>query len=263
MYNASFRVRTFALMSLCLLPLTAGPAAAEEDRYHPAIKGYDPTSYFTQGKAVKGDPNIKAEYFGKVYYFASEDAKKTFLENPGKYQPMYDGYCAASMGGIKELRNEPDPETFYIHDGKLYLFVGERYKKVFVKSTDQFISKANERFQGAGGYCPVAMIEQKKTIKGDPAYRMVYNGYGYQFSSEEALKKFQNNPDRYIPQYGGYCAEGMSRGKKFPSDKTVFAILDGRAFFFWDEKMRDKFLADKETMIANADKHWQEIKSGR
>jgi len=86
-----------------------------------AIQGYDPVAYFTKKKAVKGSGKISTKYLGITYLFASENNKKTFEENPSKYEPQYGGWCAFAMGDYGE-KVEVDPETFKIIDGKLYLF---------------------------------------------------------------------------------------------------------------------------------------------
>lgn len=86
-----------------------------------AIKGYDPVSYFTQGRAEKGKKEYSVSDRGVIYYFASGANKELFLSNPAKYEPQYGGWCAYAMGhdGSKV---EVDPETFKITDGKLFLF---------------------------------------------------------------------------------------------------------------------------------------------
>ncbi len=86
-----------------------------------AIDGYDPVSYFTEGKAVKGNKMYIAKTEGIVYYFSSEKNKKAFLQDYKKYEPMYGGWCAYAMGSSGE-KVEIDPETFKIIDGKLFLF---------------------------------------------------------------------------------------------------------------------------------------------
>lgn len=86
-----------------------------------AIQGYDPVSYFSINKAVKGKPNISTNYQNVVYYFSSEANKKLFLTNPSKYEPQYGGWCAFAMGDYGK-KVEVDPETFKIIDDKLYLF---------------------------------------------------------------------------------------------------------------------------------------------
>lgn len=91
-----------------------------------AIEGYDPVSYFTRNKAVKGQSSIAAVDNGITYQFETQANKNAFLANPSKYEPQYGGWCAYAMGASGE-KVEVDPETFKIQNGKLYLF----YNKFF------------------------------------------------------------------------------------------------------------------------------------
>jgi YHS domain-containing protein len=86
-----------------------------------AIQGFDPVSYFTQKKAVKGKSTITTTFEGVTYHFASQANKDLFLKNPSQYEPQYGGWCAYAMGAMGE-KVEIDPETFKIVDGKLNLF---------------------------------------------------------------------------------------------------------------------------------------------
>ncbi|WP_281324295.1 YHS domain-containing (seleno)protein [Flavobacterium sp. IMCC34518] len=86
-----------------------------------AIQGYDPVSYFKQGKAIKGRKEVLASYDGVVYQFSSATNKEIFLKTPSNFEPQYGGWCAYAMGSAAE-KVEINPETFKIIDGKLYLF---------------------------------------------------------------------------------------------------------------------------------------------
>ena len=115
------------IMGLMLL-MTIGTMAQQNKRTEQfnlekglAIQGYDPVAYFTQQKAVKGDPRYAVNASGVRYYFATEANKALFLKNPAAYEPQYGGWCAYAMGATGE-KVEIDPETFKILNGKLYLF---------------------------------------------------------------------------------------------------------------------------------------------
>lgn len=94
-----------------------------------AIKGYDPVSYFTQNKAIKGKKNFAVSINGVIYHCSSQTNKELLVKTPAKYEPQYGGWCAYAMGA-KDTRVEIDPETFKIKDGKLYLF----YNKTFTNT---------------------------------------------------------------------------------------------------------------------------------
>lgn len=84
-----------------------------------AIEGYDPVSYFTDGKPAKGQPAIEATYNGALYHFVSQANRETFEKDPAKYVPAYGGFCgyAASVGKVRPV----DPKLWSIIDGQLVL----------------------------------------------------------------------------------------------------------------------------------------------
>jgi len=77
-------------------------------------------AYFTDGKAVKGDPAIAFEWDEGRYHFASQKNRDLFAAEPDRYAPRFGGYCTGSMAGGKEQPNEGDGRAWKIVDGKLY-----------------------------------------------------------------------------------------------------------------------------------------------
>jgi YHS domain-containing protein len=97
-----------------------------------ALQGYDPVSYLSEQKAVKGKKEFEYKHQGAVYYFASVVNRDKFLKNPSAYEPQYGGWCAYAMGATGE-KVEVDPETFKITDGKLYLFYNRFFNNTLPK----------------------------------------------------------------------------------------------------------------------------------
>jgi len=97
------------------------------DDHNVVIKGYDPVSYFTENKAVKGKEKYSATFGNATFHFANAKNKELFEKNPMKYMPQYGGYCAFGMGA-KNMKVPSNPETFEIVDGKLFLFFNDVYK---------------------------------------------------------------------------------------------------------------------------------------
>src|SRR5258705_9181988 len=64
------------------------------------IEGYDPVSYFTDNKPVKGDSKFSAQFEGATYWFASAEHSDLFKKAPQKYAPQYGAFCsyAVSIG---------------------------------------------------------------------------------------------------------------------------------------------------------------------
>jgi len=86
-----------------------------------AIKGYDTVAFFTQKKAVAGDPTISYEWQGARWLFVSQENLQQFKENPEKWVPQYGGHCAYGMSE-GYVSTKPTNGDFEVMDGKLYLF---------------------------------------------------------------------------------------------------------------------------------------------
>jgi YHS domain-containing protein len=111
--------------------LWVGMATAEEDMPintgyfgNVAILGYDPVAYFSEGRAVKGSPEIKQSWLGAIWYFSSDANRDAFAADPIRYAPQYGGFCAMSTA-FGEISANIDPEAWRIIDGRLYLFGGK------------------------------------------------------------------------------------------------------------------------------------------
>ena len=113
-----------------------------------AIEGYDPVAYFTDDKAVKGDPMFSAEHNGAVYHFASAEHRDMFKENPDKYAPQYGGYCA--YGVAKGVKAAIEPDQFTVLDGKLYLNYDASVQKTWRKDIPGYLMKAEENWPQLG-----------------------------------------------------------------------------------------------------------------
>lgn len=123
-FVSQFVAAAIVLPAVLTLNAAAGspPAIAQYNlgKNHLALEGYDPVSYFTQGKAVKGRPDLAAQHRGVTYWFTSEADRKQFVATPEKFLPAYGGWCATAMA--KGEKVEIDPANFKITNGRLFLF---------------------------------------------------------------------------------------------------------------------------------------------
>ena len=71
---------------------------------------------------------------------------------------------------------------------------------------------------------------------------------------------FQQSPERYVPQYGGYCAYGVAKNAKFTADPTVWKIVDGKLYVNLDREIGALFEQDISGHIATANKNWPTLK---
>ena len=113
---------------------------------------------------------------------------------------------------------------------------------------------------GVGGYDLVSYQEAKRPIRGNGHFVSVVDGVTYLFSSSANKRTFDANPGQYVPAYGGYCAFGVSVGKKFVGDPEVYRVVDGRLYLNLDANIQDDWLKDVPGRIAKADRNWTSIK---
>ena len=113
---------------------------------------------------------------------------------------------------------------------------------------------------GAGGYDLVSFQDSKKPVLGNGNYLATVDNVNYLFSNKANLKAFNKNPDKYLPQYGGYCAYGAAVGKKFIGDPEVWKVVNEKLYFNLDNNVKAVWLEDLEENIVDADKKWPKIK---
>lgn len=112
---------------------------------------------------------------------------------------------------------------------------------------------------GIGGYDLVSYHTGAKPLRGNGNHVVVHDGVTYLFSSEANKKTFEGDPARYLPAYGGYCAYGVSVGKKFVGDPDVWEIVDGRLYVNLDNGIKGLWSKDIHGHIAKAESKWPEI----
>lgn len=111
-----------------------------------------------------------------------------------------------------------------------------------------------------GGYDAVSYHTGKKPLRGNGNYLAVHDGVTYLFANKQNQQTFEANPEKYVPAYGGYCAFGVSVGKKFVGDPEVWRVVNGRLYLNLDAGIQDSWLKDVPGRIKTADKKWTKIK---
>ncbi|WP_216859413.1 YHS domain-containing (seleno)protein [Sulfitobacter aestuariivivens] len=109
------------------------------------------------------------------------------------------------------------------------------------------------------GYDPVAYFTQSKPVEGSPDINLEWQGANWQFASPEHRAMFADNPDKYAPRYGGFCAGGMSLGRKTVVDPEAWMIVDGKLFMGGSHGAIAYMEKDTDEKIAKADKNWETL----
>jgi YHS domain-containing protein len=110
--------------------------------------------------------------------------------------------------------------------------------------------------KAVSGYDVIAYFDQGKPVEGSSKYQLEYKGADWYFSSQTNLDKFNGDPEKYAPQYGGYCAWAMANDKDAPGNPPYWTIYNDKLYLNYDQKVLDTWRVDKESFIEKADAHW-------
>jgi YHS domain-containing protein len=218
-----------------------------------ALQGYDPISYFRSDKVRTGNNQYQQVYKGKRYTFVSEENQQMFAAHPEQFLPQFGGYCAHSATARNPVAG--DPSIYVVEEGKLFLFSSEEAKNNWpVEITNQQVSLVPLALQG---FDVTTYFGESTATKGNDLYQAVYNGKRYIFVNEENQQKFAKDPERFLPQFGGYCSHSVSQGTPIESNPAIYIVEDDNLFLFSREEARDRWSAQLETTRAQAYKKWR------
>ncbi len=123
----------------------------------------------------------------------------------------------------------------------------EQYPPVFTNASSVAIK----------GYDTVAYFTQKKAVKGKKAYQSEYIGATWYFSSQQHLELFMEDPSKYVPQYGGYCAYAMAQDYLAPIDVKAWTVYKGKLYLNFSTSVKRKWEKKKDVYITQADNNWK------
>ena len=144
MSDLSRRAFVSAAMAVALCGSASAQSAAPSAGQRVALKGYDPVSYFTDGKPEQGSKEFTFAFDDTTYWFKSAAHRDKFAADPEHYAPQFDGYCAIQLSRGHKV--EADPEAWAITNGKLYVFSMKRGVPLFNKESVTIAEKAKENW---------------------------------------------------------------------------------------------------------------------
>jgi YHS domain-containing protein len=113
------------------------------------------------------------------------------------------------------------------------------------------------------GYSSVSYLDLGIAQKGVKDHKATYEGLSYYFTTQAQKASFEANPTKYLPQYGGFCAFGVSVGAKFRADPNKFVVKDGKYFLFLYDLEVDAqqlWLAGSHNkLVTTADNNWKKL----
>lgn len=109
------------------------------------------------------------------------------------------------------------------------------------------------------GYDPVAYFSVGMPVKGAAAHHYQYKGSTFYFASSANERSFVRDPEKYVPQFGGFCALGTANGYKVSTQPDAFAVVDGKLYLNHDLKVLARWKEDVPGNITQAEKNWPEV----
>lgn len=106
------------------------------------------------------------------------------------------------------------------------------------------------------GYDPVAYFTEARPERGAEPITLDWNGTTWRFASAANRDIFAANPERFAPQYGGYCAYAVANGYTASTDPDAFTVHDGKLYLNFNRRIRTRWERDIPGNVARADANW-------
>ena len=123
------------------------------------------------------------------------------------------------------------------------------------------VADGDERVMLAGADV-TAYFTQGRYVQGSAQFKSVYESVTFRFASAEAKRLFDAEPGKYLPQYGGYCANGLAYAIPWGGDADTFRVEGGKLYIFGGRASKEAFELDVPGNIKLADKYWNDEVAG-
>jgi YHS domain-containing protein len=110
------------------------------------------------------------------------------------------------------------------------------------------------------GYDPLSYFEPGRPEKGSPKFQFAFDDAVYWFNSADHQARFAADPERYAPQYGGYCATALAAGEKVEADPHAWSISNGKLYVFGAKEGVPEFKRNPESVVSQANSNWQRLR---
>ena len=109
------------------------------------------------------------------------------------------------------------------------------------------------------GYDPVAYFIEHKAVEGNKQFSTEWSGSQWKFISQANLDSFKLTPEKYAPQFGGYCAMGVSENHKAPTDPTAWTIVNDKLYLNYNASVKEMWIKDTVNRINTANANWPSL----
>ncbi|HET9577372.1 MAG TPA: YHS domain-containing (seleno)protein [Usitatibacter sp.] len=124
------------------------------------------------------------------------------------------------------------------------------------------VSEGEDKHLMLFGHDVVSYFTDHHHQLGSPQLKSVYKGVTFRFASAEHKRMFDAAPEKYIPQFGGFCSNGIVYGIPWGGDADTWEIFDGKLYIFGGKGSHDAFMLDVPRNMALANKYWSEEVNG-
>jgi YHS domain-containing protein len=109
------------------------------------------------------------------------------------------------------------------------------------------------------GYDPVAYFTEGRPVRGSREFTHPWRGATWRFASAENRERFAAAPEKYAPQYGGYCAYGVASGYAVKIEPDAWSLVDGKLYLNYDRSVQKTWQSDVPGHIRKADENWPRV----
>ena len=127
------------------------------------------------------------------------------------------------------------------------------------KTDGKYFNNVDDKGVILDGYDAVAFFTDNKPVMGDAAFQFKYQDAIYYFVSEQHLDLFKSDPEKYKPQFGGWCAYAVSLGRIAPINVNTFSIVDNRLVIQHNDRAVKGWNKDVAGNLSKADKYWPKV----
>jgi len=118
----------------------------------------------------------------------------------------------------------------------------------------------SDRAGAIRGYDPVAYFTEGKPVKGKAEFSHPWKGATWRFASAANRDRFAAAPEKYAPQYGGYCAYGVASGYAVKTEPDAWSVVDGKLYLNYDRSVQASWVKDIPGYIRKADANWPAVR---